>query len=166
MRQRYLLDVTTKVLTGLHPVKTRPAPSFLRPNGRLRPELYVEKFWGVIMSEGSAMLDPLPMRNRPVQQVQNATMWCWLNIVVIALRVVWQTVPSLPRASHIVRFICVRFLTNEDIMATGAAKEKRRWSRELRVSDICHPTPGARSPEEGKKLRAARIRTGVVWRCY
>jgi hypothetical protein len=78
--------------------------------------------------------------------------------MVIALRVGRQVVPSLPRALHI-----VRFLTQEETVTTGAAKEKRRWSRELRVSDICHPTPGARSPKGSKKLRAARIRTGVVW---
>lgn len=115
------------------------------------------------MLEGSTKLDPLHTRKRPVQQVKNAAIWWWLRSLysrgmVIALRVGRQVVPSLPRALHI-----VRFLTNEETVATGAAKEKRRWSRELRVSDVCHLTPGARSPREGKKLRAARIRTGVVW---
>lgn len=150
------------MLADLHSLELKPVPSFLRTNDRLRPDLYVDRLWELSCwkapprSTPSTHASGLFYRSR-MPRYGGGYGPCTRGMV-IALRVGRQVVPSLPRALHI-----VRFLTNEETVAIGAAKEKRRWSRELRVSDICHLTPGARSPTEGKKLRAARIRTGVVW---
>ena len=154
------------MLADLHSLNLKSVPSFLRTNDRLRPDLYVDRLWesscwkAPPSSTPSTHASGLFNRSR-MPRYGGGLRSLYSRGMVIALRVGRQVIPSLPRALHI-----VRFLTNDQMKRPWQLGQPRRRGVGLgnyafQTSAISHQAPEAL--EKAKKLRAARIRTGVVW---